>query len=126
MPFHAYLDLRRVCSNPKVTDQFYTDRLGLRSYPLGLLAEMISTGLPGPARCPVVVIAANEDPLFDLDYTREVFQRIQAPSKELLILDSGEHLIFTEDLDVVLPVLVPRLKATGAASEHPLSPTSVN
>ena len=130
VPFDAYLDIPRVCSTPQVTDQFYTDPLGLRSYPLGLLAEMITTELPGPARCPVVVIAANGDPLFDLPYTREVFQRIQAPRKELLILDSDEHLIFTQALDVVLPVLVPRLKAAGAAAEtaadlateHPLRP----
>ena len=117
VPFDAYLDIRRVCSDPHVAEQFYTDPLGLRSYPLGLLAEMMTTDLPGPARCPVVVIAADRDPLFDLDYTREVFERIQAPSKELLILDSDEHLIFTEALDVVLPVLIPRLQGTAAAAE---------
>lgn len=114
VPFDAYLDIRRVCSNARVAEQFYTDPLGLRSYPLGLLAEMMTTDLPGPARCPVVVIAADGDPLFDLDYTREVFERITAPSKKLLIVDSDEHLIFTEALEVVLPALVPLLKAAAA------------
>lgn len=114
VPFDAYLDIRRVCSDTQVADQFYTDPLGLRSYPLGLLAEMMTADLPA-ARCPVVVIAANGDPLFDLDYTREVFERIQAPRKELLILDSNEHLIFTQALDVALPALVPLLKAGSAA-----------
>ena len=117
VPFDAYLDIRRVCPDARVADQFYTDPLGLRSYPLGLLAEVMTTDLPGPARCPVVVIAADGDPLFDLVYTREVFERIQAPSKQLLILDSDEHLIFTEALDVVLLALVPLLRAAGAAAE---------
>lgn len=75
---------------------------------LGLLAEMVNTELPGPARCPVVVIAADGDPLFDLDYTHEVFQRIRAPRKELLIVDSDEHLSFSEALDVVLPAAASR------------------
>ncbi|MCH8565020.1 alpha/beta hydrolase [Nesterenkonia sp. LB17] len=120
VPFDAYLDARRVCGNPEVIKRFYTDPLGLRSYPLSLLAEMMTSELPGPARCPVVVIAATGDPLFDISYTRQVFQRIEAPNKELLVIDSDEHLIFTESLDVVLPVLVPRLMAAGAAgSESP-------
>lgn len=113
VPFDAYLDTRRVCGNPEVIDRFHTDPLGLRSYPLGLLAEMMTNSLPGPARCPVVVIAATGDPLFDMAYTRQVFRRIEAPHKELLVIDSDEHLIFTEALDVALPALVPRLRAAG-------------
>ena len=126
VPFDAYLDIRRVCPDARVADQFYTDPLGLRSYPLGLLAEMMTTDLPGPARCPVVVIAANGDPLSDLDYTREVYDRIQAPSKELVILHSQKHLIFTEALEVVLPALVPLLRAAGsaAAAKHAASATN--
>ena len=130
VPFDAYLDMRRVCGNPEVVTRFYTDPLGLRSYPLGLLAEMITSELPGPAHCPVVVIAAAGDPLFDLAYTRQVFQRIEAPTKELLVLDSDEHLIFSEALDVVLPVLVPKLKsaaaaATAQAGSSPQTPASM-
>ena len=116
VPFDAYLETRRVCGNPEVINRFYTDPLGLRSYPLRLLAEMMTSELPGPARCPVVVIAATGDPLFDISYTRQVFQRIEAANKELLVIDSDEHLIFTEALDVVLPVRVPRLRAAAATA----------
>lgn len=113
VPFDAYLDMGRVSGDPEVVARFYTDPLGLRSYPIGLLAEMITGELPGPALCPVVVIAADGDPLFDLAYTRQVFERIEAPAKELVVLECDQHLLFTEALDVVLPALVPRLMAVA-------------
>lgn len=106
VPFGAYLDIARVTRDPDVVDRFYTDPLGLRSYPLGLLAGMLTTDLPGPARCPVVVIAASGDPLFSLAYTRQVFARIDAPSKQLLVVDSDKHLLFTDALDVAVPAVL--------------------
>lgn len=106
VPFGVYLDIARVTLDPDVVDRFYTDPLGLRSYPLGLLAGMLTTDLPGPARCPVVVIAGTGDPLFSLAYTKQVFARIEAPSKELLVLESDHHLIFNEALDVAVPAVL--------------------
>jgi alpha-beta hydrolase superfamily lysophospholipase len=115
VPFDAYLEMRRVSQDPAVKDYFYTDPLGLRSYPLGLLGGMLANDLPGPARCPVVVLAASGDPLFSLDYTREVFDRIDAPAKELVVVEADQHLLFNEALDVVLPVLLPRLLSHAGA-----------
>ncbi len=116
VPFDAYLEMRRVSRHPAVQRLFYTDPLGLRSYPLGLLAGMLATGLPGPARCPLVVLAGSGDPLFSLDYTRQVFDRIEAPGKELVVIEADCHLLFNEALDEVLPVLVPRLLAHDGTS----------
>lgn len=84
-----------------------------RAYPLALLAGMIAADLPGPARCPVTVLADTGYPL-SLEYTRQVYERIGAPSKELLLVDSQTHLIVVEDLDATLDVLLPRLQPTGA------------
>lgn len=117
VPFGAYLEMARVSSDPAVEDYFYTDPLGLRSYPLQLLAGMLTADLPGPARCPVTVIAAAGDPLFSLDYTRSVFDRIHAPTKELLLVEANEHLIFNAAIDRVLPALVPRLR-TAPETRH--------
>lgn len=111
VPFGAYLDITRVSRDPDVVDRFYTDPLGLRSYPLGLLAGMLTTDLPGPAQCPVVVICATGDPLFSLAYTRQVFARLDAPSKELVVVDSDQHLLFVEALDVAVPAVL-RLLST--------------
>jgi alpha-beta hydrolase superfamily lysophospholipase len=110
VPFDPYLDINRVAHAPEVAELFYTDPLGLRWYPLSLLAGMLAEDLPGPARCPVTVVAASGDPPSSLDYTRQVYERITAPSKELVVIESDRHLIFIEDLlttlDAVLPLLL--------------------
>jgi alpha-beta hydrolase superfamily lysophospholipase len=110
VPFDTYLDIRRVCRNPEVTQRFYTDPLGRRSYPLAVVAGMLTEDVTRPVRCPVIVVAATGDPLFSLDYSRAVFERINAPTKKLVLIDSNEHLIFTEALETVLPVLLPLLR----------------
>ncbi|AXY49211.1 alpha/beta fold hydrolase [Rhodococcus ruber] len=121
VPFDLYLDMDRVARDPEVAELFYTDPLGLRRYPLSLLAGMLAGELPGPAQCPVTVLAASGDPLFSLDYTREVYERIAAPSKELVVLASDRHLIFIEDLDTTLDALLPLLH--GSAGGLPTATT---
>lgn len=113
VPFDAYLDIKRVCRDEANAEYFYTDPLGLRSYPLGFMATLFSADLSGMCdgsiSCPVLVVAGRGDPLFPLSYTREVYESIITPHKELLILESKVHLLFNEDLDVVLPPLLDRL-----------------
>ena len=120
VPFDAYLDMARVARDPANAEYFYTDPLGLRAYPLSFMAGLLDADLSGMRDgsicCPVTVIAGRGDPLFPLSYTRQVYGRIVAPSKELLIVDSDAHLLFNEDLDAVLPPLLDRLArlSTGA------------
>lgn len=113
VPFNVYLDIRRVCRDEANAEYFYTDPLGRRTYPLGFLATLLGAYLSGmrdgSIRCPVLVVAGRGDPLFPLSYTRQVYESIVAPHKELLILESEVHLLFNEDLDVVLPPLLDRL-----------------
>jgi hypothetical protein len=59
----------------------------------------------------VVVIAATGDRLFSLAYTRQVFARIDAPSKSLVVVDSEHHLLFVDDLDVAVPEVLRLLGA---------------
>jgi len=121
VPFGAYLDIGRVCRDEATAEYFYTDPLGRRSYPLRFLASLFTADLAGmrdgSITCPVTVIAARGDPLFPLAYIREVFAQIAAPHKELLVLDSGVHLLFNEDLATVLPPLLERLQAVVPAPE---------
>jgi alpha-beta hydrolase superfamily lysophospholipase len=111
VPLGAYLDIDRVTRAPDIVEQVQTDPLGLRAYPLGLLAGMLAAELPGPARCPVVVVAATGDRLFSLEYTKRVFARIEAPSKELLVLPTEHHLVFNEALDVSVPAVLQVLRS---------------
>ena len=65
-----------------------------------------------PGGTPVVLFLPGTmtHPLFYEEFL-EVFNRIIAPHKELLILDSDVHLLFDEDLATVLPPLLERLGA---------------
>ena len=114
VPFWAYLDLDRVCGQPDTRRRFLTDPLGLRAYPLGFLAELVTADLSGmrdgSIRCPVLVIAATGDPLFSFAYTRRVFDRIVAPSKELLVFEVDRHLLFNECVQLVTDPLVDRIR----------------
>lgn len=123
IPFRLYLDIRRVFCEPWTAQQFLTDPLGLRSYPLAFLADLFTVDLSGmrdgSIACPMVVVAGSGDPLFSLAYTKQVFERITAPSKELVVFDSDNHLLFNERLDLVLkPVadIITRLAATAFGS----------
>ena len=123
VPFDAYLDIKRVCRDEANTEYFYTDPLGRRTYPLGFLSTLFSADLSGmrdgSISCPVLVVAGRGDPLFPLSYTRQVYVSILAPHTELLILESAVHLLFNEDLDVVLPPLLDRLAhLQGAPAQY--------
>jgi alpha-beta hydrolase superfamily lysophospholipase len=124
VPFDAYLDMGRVARDPANAEYFYTDPLGLRAYPMSFMASLFAADLSGMSdgsiRCPVTVVAGRGDPLFPLAYTRQVYERIVAPSKELLVVDSDVHLLFNEDLDAVLPPLLNRL--TRLSSTDGLTP----
>jgi pimeloyl-ACP methyl ester carboxylesterase len=117
VPFDAYLDIHRVCRDDTSAEYFYTDPLGRRTYPLRFIASLFAADLSGmrdgSISCPVTVIAGRGDPLFPLSYTRQVFGQIVAPRKDLLVVDSDVHLLFSEDLDTVLPPLLRRLHAVS-------------
>jgi alpha-beta hydrolase superfamily lysophospholipase len=119
VPFWAYLDLNRVCGQPESRWRFLTDPLGLRAYPLGFLAELVTADLSGMGDgsigCPVLVVAGRGDPLFRFDYTRRVFDRIVAPVKELLVFEVDRHLLFNECVELVTDPLVDRIRQLVAA-----------
>jgi alpha-beta hydrolase superfamily lysophospholipase len=115
VPFDAYLDINRVCRDHSNAEFFYTDPLGLRSYPLVFMASLFTADLSGMRNgsitCPVTVVAGRGDPLFPLAYTEQVFAGIVARRKELLVIDSEVHLLFNEDTEAVLWPLLARLRA---------------
>ena len=55
------------------------------------------------------MVAATGDPLFSLDYSRKVFERFEAPRKEMLAFNLRHHLIFNECVDAVTEPLVRKL-----------------
>jgi alpha-beta hydrolase superfamily lysophospholipase len=118
LPAGFYLDDRRVFGEEWTREQFYSDPLALTSYPLYFLASLFSADTSflssGEIRCPVVVIASTGDKLFPLDYIEQVYERIVAPSKEMLVFELDHHLIFNECVEEVLPSLVTKLEEYAA------------
>jgi alpha-beta hydrolase superfamily lysophospholipase len=117
VPYWAYLDLDRVSRDPEVVELVTTDPLGRRTYPLGLVTGMLAEDVTRPVSCPVTVLASSGDPLFPLPYIRAVFERIEAPVKELVVVEADCHLLFVEAIDSVLPELLPRLHAVAPLAE---------
>jgi pimeloyl-ACP methyl ester carboxylesterase len=124
VPFWTYLDLDRVCREPWTRHRFLADPLGPCAYPLAFLAELFTADLSslgdGSVRCPVLVVAATGDPLFSFAYTRRVFDRIVAPSKQLLAFDVDRHLLRNECVELVSGPPVERIRrlVAGPGTAH--------
>ena len=100
IPLTFYLEMDRITKSQAIQEQFYSDPLNLTSYPLSFLTSLFTADLSrvsdGSIKCPVVVIASTGDTLFSYSYCLEVFEKIAAPHKEMLVFDEPYHLIFNE------------------------------
>ncbi len=114
LPPSFYLDFDRVSRSKALIDLFFSDPLNRSSYPLCFLASLFTADLKsisdGSIKCPVVVIASTGDTLFPYDYCLEVYEKIAAPRKEMLVFHEPHHLIFNESLDRVIGPVVQKLK----------------
>ncbi|CAM4502279.1 alpha/beta hydrolase [Paenibacillus typhae] len=121
IPVSLYLDLKKVSGDKGIIQQFYDDPIGFMSYPLYFISSLFNADLSsiqdGSIKCPVIVIAAKGDPLFPEGYTRTIYEMIQAPYKELMLLDENVHLIFNERIPQVLGSIVAKLRTISVSSE---------
>lgn len=131
--FSVYLDLDRVCREPWTAEQFLMDPLSLHAYPLAFLTDLFTADMSavrdGAIACPIVVVAGRGDPLFSFAYTQQVFARIAAPAKELVVFDTDHHLLFNECLPLVrgpIAELVRRLDAHQPRSQSSTGVASGN
>ncbi|HEX2916130.1 MAG TPA: alpha/beta hydrolase [Chloroflexia bacterium] len=122
LPIGFYLQDSRIFREKSLLEQFYQDPLNLTAYPLYFLASLFSadTGFlsAGKIKCPVVVISASGDTLFSRSYTQRVFQRIVAPSRQMLEFELNNHLIFNECLEEILPGLLDKLREYAQAQQE--------
>jgi alpha-beta hydrolase superfamily lysophospholipase len=126
VPISAYLDLSQVCREDWSQEQFRSDPLALRTYPLRFIASLFTADMSGLAdgsiHCPVVVIASDGDAVFDIGDTRRLYERIVAPRKQLVVFPLDHHLILNECVEEVLPTIVAEL----AALAHPGPPVGAS
>lgn len=114
IPYYVYLEPDRVTSSRELQDKIDSDPLFLRTYPLYFLSTLFNADMSkicdGSIRCPVVAIVSSGEPLFSLEYTELVFEKIKAPVKDMLIFDLPCHLILNEFPNVVLDPVADRIK----------------
>jgi hypothetical protein len=114
IPVGFYLDDRRVFGEGWTRERFYCDPLALGSYPLYFLASLFCADMSfltsGEIGCSVVIIASTGDKLFPFDYVQEIYERIVAPDKEMLVFELDRHLVFNECVKEVLPSVAEKLE----------------
>lgn len=113
LPPQFYLDFDRVTKSKELQDLFFNDPLSRSNYPLCFLASLFTADLKsisdGSIKCPVIVIASTGDPLFPYSYCLEVYQKIVAPHKEMLVFHEPYHLIFNESPESVIGPVISKL-----------------
>lgn len=117
VPITLYLETDRVTPNPAVRKRFRDDPLCRKSYPLVFLASLFHADMhvatDGSMATPYILIAAKGDPLFPFDYIKQVYDRIVAPKKELMVFDLPYHILFIEEEaeDTVLEPIVQKIRS---------------
>lgn len=113
IPITAYLDSDRIFTVEATKNQFYSDPIGLTKYPLYFLASLFSADLNsitnGSIKCPVIVIASKGDTLFPFSYCCQVYDKIAAPHKEMILFDEPHHLIMNECIDQIIEPIAEKL-----------------
>jgi alpha-beta hydrolase superfamily lysophospholipase len=114
LPLDFYLDRARIGTEPEVWEPFERDPLCLKRYSLHFLASLFTTRFPGltdgSARCPLYVVADSGDRLFTPEYTQKVFERLRAPHKELIVFDTGGHMLMVTHPREVYDILSAKMR----------------
>ncbi|MDR1329981.1 MAG: lysophospholipase [Oscillospiraceae bacterium] len=114
LPLDFYLDRARIGTEPEVWEPFERDPLCLKRYPLCFLASLFTTRFPGltdgSVRCPLYVVADSGDRLFTPEYTQKVFERLRAPHKELIVFDTGGHMLMVTHPREVCDILSAKMR----------------
>ena len=96
IPVGFYLSYRRVCPKRSFWEMALKDSICLRSYSLHFLCSLFTTQFPGltdgSMRCPLYYVADSGDGLFTPPYVEKVFERLQAPHKEMITFNLNDHM----------------------------------
>lgn len=115
VPPGFYLDIDKVFSERQWRDAFFQDPMRLKSYPMSFLSSLFTTDMSalvdGSITCPVVAFVSTGDPLFTLEYSRLVYERLVAPEKRLVELPADHHLVLNEKAERVIPTVLAALDA---------------
>ncbi|MDR1322517.1 MAG: alpha/beta hydrolase [Gracilibacteraceae bacterium] len=112
-----YLDRARIGAEAEVWGPFERDPLCLKRYSLHFLASLFTTRFPGltdgSVRCPLYIVADSGDRLFTPEYTQKVFERLCAPYKELIVFNTGGHMLMVTHPREVCDVLSAKMRVVA-------------
>ena len=113
VPVGFYLDVDKVFSERQWRDAFFEDPMRLESYPASFPSSLFTTDMSalvdGSITCPVVAFVSTGDPLFTLEYSRLVYERLAAPEKRLVEVSANHHLILNEKAEHAMPTVLAAL-----------------
>jgi len=111
-----YLDFKKLAKTKPVLDMIdllLKDELLSNRYTATAMKTHIRAEFHKPIesiKTPVMIINGDEDVLFSVDYMTRIFNKLTCQNKRLEILESASHLIFQENIEECLNVIVPWLK----------------
>lgn len=111
-----YLDFTKLAKTKPVldmVDKLEEDELFSNRYTATAFKTQIRAELHKPIesiKTPIMIINGDEDVLFSVDYMTRIFDKLTCSNKKLEILKNTSHLIFQENIEESLKVIVPWLK----------------
>jgi alpha-beta hydrolase superfamily lysophospholipase len=91
-----YLDPQAITDDPRILEIFVDDPLTLQALPL---RSIVSQSQAAPAKpveeieTPIMVLHAEGDRIFPLDYCRAIYERLTCP-KRFELIPGADHLVF--------------------------------
>jgi pimeloyl-ACP methyl ester carboxylesterase len=107
VPIQCYLDLKKEENRLFGNALAFLEQapMALRSISLRAFASLAATPLPCPVeeiQVPVLVLHAEHDNIFPLDYVQRIFRKLPAP-KRFHLARGRPHLLLTDCVDEMLP-----------------------
>lgn len=122
LPLGFYLSRKRISREPALWYKVNSDPLCLTHYSLCFISSLINTNYPGVTdgsiTCPVYVIADEGDELFTFDYTKQVYDRIKAPHKEIISFQFNDHMLMINRPLEVAEKVVSKMQEAVATQLH--------
>jgi len=114
LPLGFYLSKARISRNPAIWNMVDSDKLCLTRYSLYFLSSLFTTSFPGltdgSVRCPIYVVADSGDELFTESYTKQVFELLRAPHKEMVMFHFNDHMLMVTHAQEVCEALSMKMK----------------
>jgi len=121
VPISLYVDLSREPTRGYRHAKAFLaqDPLDLGTITLRALHSLASCPPPRPLeslRCPLLVLQPGDDRIVPPDYAEKLFARLSGSHQKLLVLPGLPHLIMTEHVAEVLPIITEWLAQLGPAA----------